>query len=220
MDFTLWDIVRNLILSARWTIALSLAAFAGGAIVGLAVLLARVGARSWLRRASGAYIALFQGTPLLMQLFLVFFGLPLLGFRIAPWSTAVLALTLSASAYLADIWRGGVEAIPWGQWDAAASLGLRPWPRMRLIVLPEALRLTRAPTVGFLVQLVKSTALASILGYEELLRTANAIDNATFQPFTVYGIVAAIYFALCFPLTRYARWLDRRDASPGLRAKA
>jgi polar amino acid transport system permease protein len=213
MDFTLWDILRNLLLAARWTILLTLVAFAGGSIAGLAVLLLRIARRPWIRQPAELYIAVFQGTPLLMQLFLVFFGLPLIGFRIEPWSAAVVSLTLCASAFLAEIWRGGVEAIPRGQWDAAASLGLRFVGQMRLIILPQALSLTRAPTVGFLVQLVKSTALTSIIGFDELLRASNAINNATFAPFTVYGIVALIYFCLCFPLTRYARTLERSTAT-------
>ena len=212
MDFTFWDILRNLLLAARWTVLLSIAAFVGGGIFGLGVLLMRVDKRKWLSRPAEYYIGLFQGTPLLMQLFLVFFGLPLLGFRIEAWSAAVLGLTLCASAYLAEIWRGGVEALPRGQWDAGASVGLHYIAQMRLIILPQAFRITLAPTVGFLVQLVKSTALASIIGFEELLKTANAINNATFEPFTVYGCVALIYFCLCFPLTRYAKTLEQKQA--------
>jgi polar amino acid transport system permease protein len=213
MDFTPWDILRNLLLAARWTVLLSLAAFLGGGIVGLAILIARIAKRRWIAQAGGAYLALFQGTPLLLQLFLVFFGLPLLGFRIEPWTAAVVGLTLCASAFLAEIWRGGVEAITQGQWDAAASLGLRYTAQLRLVILPQAFAFTRAPTVGFLVQLVKSTALTSIIGFGELLRTANAINNATFAPFTVYGFVALIFFAICFPLTRYARALELSEAS-------
>jgi polar amino acid transport system permease protein len=149
-----------------------------------------------------------------MQLFLVFFGLPLVGLRIEAWSAAVLGLTLCASAFLAEIWRGGVEAIPIGQWDAANSLGLRPLVQLRLIILPQAFAITRAPTVGFLVQLVKSTALTSIIGFNELMKASNAINNATFEPFTVYGLVALIYFAMCFPLTIYSK---RLEAKAGLR---
>ena len=149
---------------------------------------------------------------MLLQLFLVYFGLPRIGLRIDPWLTAVLGLTLCASAFLAEIWRGGVEALPRGQWEAGASLGLHYRQQLRLIILPQTLSMTRAPTVGFLVQLVKSTALTSIIGFEELLRTANAINNATFQPFTVYGFVALIFFVICFPLTRYAEMLEKRSA--------
>lgn len=212
VEFTLWDILRNLLLATRWTIMLSAVAFAGGAVVGLAILFLRISTRKWARLVAIGYISLFQGTPLLMQLFLVFFGLPMLGFRIEPWTAAALALTLFASAYLGEIWRGGVEALPQGQWDAGSSLGLHYIQELRLIILPQAFAITRAPIVGFLVQLIKSTALASIIGFEELMRTANAISNATFAPFTVYGLVALIYFALCFPLTRYARALERRAA--------
>jgi polar amino acid transport system permease protein len=212
VEFTFWDILRNLLLAARWTIMLSAVAFAGGAVVGIGILLLRISKRKWARRFSIGYISLFQGTPLLMQLFLVFFGLPMLGFRVEAWTAAALALTLCASAYLGEIWRGGVEALPRGQWDAGASLGLHYIQELRLVILPQAFAITRAPIVGFLVQLIKSTALASIIGFEELMRTANAISNATFAPFTVYGLVALIYFALCFPLTRYARALERRAA--------
>jgi len=212
MEFTLWDILRNLLLAARWTVILSVVAFLAGGVAGLAVLLLRISERAALRRPAELYIAAFQGTPLLMQLFLVFFGLPLLGFRIEAWSAAAVALTLCASAFLAEIWRGGVEAIPRGQWEGAASLGLHYVAQLRLVVLPQAFSITRAPTVGFLVQLVKSTALASIIGFEELMRTANAINNATFEPFTVYGFVALIYFCICYPLTCYARILERAGA--------
>ncbi|MCK3776813.1 amino acid ABC transporter permease [Ensifer sesbaniae] len=210
IEFTFWDILRNLIFATRWTVLLSIVAFVGGAAVGLAILAARIAERPWLRRFGSGYIALFQGTPLLMQLFLMFFGLPMLGFRIEPWTAAALGLTLYASAYLAEIWRGGVEALPRGQWDAGASLGLHRFQELRLVILPQAFAITRPAAVGFLVQLIKSTALTSIIGFEELLRTANAINNATFEPFTVYGLVAVIFFVLCYPLTQYARMLERK----------
>jgi polar amino acid transport system permease protein len=212
IEFTFWDIVRNLLLAARWTVILSAVAFIGGGLVGLAILLARISKRRWLQRASKYYIGLFQGTPLLMQLFLLFFGLPLLGLKIEAWTAAALGLTLCASAYLAEIWRGGVAAVPPGQWDAGSSLGLHYIALLRLIILPQAFAITRAPTVGFLVQLIKSTALTSIIGFEELVRTSNAINNATFEPLKVYGTVSLIYFILCFPLTRYAKALELRAA--------
>jgi polar amino acid transport system permease protein len=207
-DFSDGQIFANLLLAARWTIGLTLVAFTGGGVVGLAILIARIDDRPWLKRSAKAYIGLFQSTPLLMQLFLVFFGLPLIGLRIEPWMAATLGLTFYASAYLAEIWRGGVEALPRGQWEAAAALELSSVARLGLIILPQALRMTLPPAVGFLVQLVKATALTSIIGFSELMKTANAINNATFEPFMVYGIVAMIYFALCFPLTTYARRLE------------
>jgi polar amino acid transport system permease protein len=212
MEFTLWDIARNLLLATRWTILLWAVGLVCGGTVGLGLAALRISPRRGLREAARLYIELFQGTPLLMQLFMVFFGLPLLGLDVAPWVAAGLGLTLSASAYLGEIWRGAIEAIPAGQWDAAAALGLRRLARMRRVIGPQALRIAIPPTVGYSVQLVKATALTSIIGFGELLRTANAINNATFAPFTVYGFVALIYFALCFPLTRFARRLERRMA--------
>ena len=213
MEFTLWDLVRNLLLAARWTLLLSAIAFAGGGILGLALLVLRVSRSAASREAVKLYIELFQGTPLLMQLFLVFFGLPLLGVDVSPWLAATVSLSLYASAYLVEIWRGCVESVPQGQWDASASLGMRYLTQLRLVILPQALRLAVPPTVGFLVQLVKSTALASIIGYSELTKTAQILTNATFQPFIIYTLVALIYFAMCYPLTAAARALERRLAA-------
>jgi len=213
IEFTLWDLVRNLLLAARWTLLLSAIAFAGGGIFGLTLLVLRVSRSAAAREAVKLYIELFQGTPLLMQLFLVFFGLPLLGIEVSPWLAATVSLALYASAYLVEIWRGCVDAVPLGQWDASASLGMRYLAQLRLVILPQALRLAVPPTVGFLVQLVKSTALASIIGYSELTKTAQILTNATFRPFVIYALVALIYFALCYPLTAAARLLERRLAA-------
>jgi len=213
MEFTLWDLIRNLLLAARWMLLLSAIAFAGGGLGGLFLLVLRVSRSASARSAVKLYIEAFQGTPLLMQLFLVFFGLPLLGFDVSAWLAATVALSLYASAYLVEIWRGCVDAVPRGQWDASASLGMHYLTQLRLVILPQALRMAVPPTVGFLVQLVKSTALASIIGYNELTRTGQIMTNATFRPFAIYALVALIYFAMCYPLTSYARSLERRLGS-------
>ncbi|MFJ5383038.1 amino acid ABC transporter permease [Cupriavidus sp. CER94] len=210
IEFSLWDIVRNLLLAARWTVLLSLVAFVGGGIVGLLVLLLRTGKRPWARRLTQGYIELFQGTPLLMQLFLAFFGLALFGIEVPAWLAAGLALTLWTSAFLAEIWRGCVEAIPRGQWEASGSLAMSYVQQMRHVILPQALRIAVAPTVGFGVQVIKGTALASIIGFTELSKAGTMIVNATFQPFTVYAAVALMYFALCWPLSQYSKMLERK----------
>ena len=211
IDFTLWDLVRNLLLAARWTLLLSAIAFIGGGFCGLALLALRVGRSTGARRAVMLYIEAFQSTPLLMQLFLVFFGLPLLGIDVSPWLAATVSLTLYASAYLTEIWRGCVDAIPRGQWDGSASLGLRYLAQLRLVILPQALRMAVPPTVGFLVQLLKSTALTSVVGYHELTKTGQILTNATFEPFTIYGLVALIYFALSLPVARLVHVIERRQ---------
>lgn len=209
-EFAIWDIVRNLLLAARWTVLLSLLAFVCGGVVGILVLLMRTSARRGLRTAATCYIEVFQGTPLLMQLFLLFFGLSLFGLSISPWLAAGLALTLFTSAYLAEIWRGCVEAIPRGQWEASSSLALGYVGQMRHVILPQALKIAVAPTVGFSVQVVKGTAVTSIIGFVELTKAGGMISNATFAPFTVYGLVGLMYFCLCFPLSMYARKLERK----------
>jgi polar amino acid transport system permease protein len=209
-DFTFWDILRNLLLAARWTIALSLIAFVGGGIVGLFVLFLRTSRFRALRVATTLYIELFQGTPLLMQLFLCFFGVSLLGIEVSPWTAASIALTLFASAYLAEIWRGCVEAISRGQWEASASLALNYIEQMRYVILPQAVRIAIPPTVGFSIQVVKGTALASIIGFVEVTKAGTMLNNATFQPFLVFSLSALIYFSLCYPLSLYSRRLERR----------
>jgi polar amino acid transport system permease protein len=210
IQFTLWDILRNLLLAARWTVALSLIAFVGGGIVGLGATLLRVSKSPFARVAVRVYIEVIQGTPLLMQLFLSFFGLALLGYDVSPLAAASLSLTLYTSAFLAEIWRGCVEAIPKGQWEASSSIGLTYLEQLRYVILPQALVIAVPPTVGFAVQVVKGTALASIIGFIELTKAGTIINNATFRPFLVYGMVAAIYFCLCFPLSIYAKTLERR----------
>jgi polar amino acid transport system permease protein len=209
-DFTTWDIVRNLLLAARWTVALSLLAFVGGGLAGALVLMLRSSKQRVLRLFAAGYIEVFQSTPLLMQLFLLFFGLSLAGVELSPWSAAAIALTLFTSAYLAEIWRGCVDAVPRGQWEASSSLALGYVAQMRHVILPQALRLAIAPTVGFSVQVVKATAVTSIIGFVELSKAAGMISNASFAPFTVYGLAALMYFCICYPLSLYAKTLERK----------
>jgi polar amino acid transport system permease protein len=209
-DFSFWVIFSNLLLATRWTVLLSLVAFVCGGIVGLALLFARVSKIRWLEAATRYYIEFFQGTPLLMQLFLFFFGVALLGVEVSPWLAALLALTFWTSAFLTEIWRGCVEALPKGQWEAGESLALSYVEQMRYIILPQALRIAIPPTVGFSVQVIKGTALASIIGFVDLTKAGTMLNNATFRPFLVYSLVALIYFALCFPLSWYAHRLERQ----------
>jgi polar amino acid transport system permease protein len=210
VDFSMWDIVRNLLLAARWTVALSAIAFIGGGLVGLALLVARIARWPGAQRGVGLYVQLFQGTPLLMQLFLAYFGLALMGLEVSAWFAAGLALTLYTSAFLTEIWRGCVDAVPKGQWEASASLALSLREQLRWVIGPQALRIAVPPTVGFLVQVIKGTALASVIGFIELTKAGTMITNATFQPFTVYACVALLYFMLCWPISAWSRRLERK----------
>ena len=210
VEFTLWDILRNLLLAVRWTVVLSLIAFVGGGLVGLALLIARLSKRPALEAFVAAYVQLFQGTPLLMQLFLAYFGIALFGVNVSAWVAATVALTLYTSAYLTEIWRGCVAAVPKGQWEAGQSLSLNFFEQLRYVILPQALKVAVPPTVGFLVQVIKGTALASVIGFVELTKAGTMISNATFQPFVVYSCVALMYFALCYPISAWSRLLERK----------
>ena len=196
--------------AARWTLALSLIAFIGGATLGLVIALARTSESKTARLLSTGFIQVFQGTPLLLQLFLIFFGAPVLGFDINPWVAAGVALVLNSSAFLGQIWRGCVEAIPRGQREAADALSLSYRDRMRDVILPQAVRIAVAPTVGYMVQIIKGTSLAAIIGFTEVTRAGQIINNATFQPLIVFSTVAAIYFVLCWPLSLLAAGIERR----------
>ncbi|WEM44547.1 amino acid ABC transporter permease (plasmid) [Photobacterium sp. DA100] len=210
VEFTDWDIFRNLALAARWTVLLSIIAFIGGGMVAGIMLMLRMTKNVLLVGLVRVYTEVFQGTPLLMQLFLAFFGLSLLGIDLGAWTAASLALTLFTSAYLCEIWRGCIDSLPKGQWEASRTLGLNYFQTMRYVIVPQSIRVATAPTVGFSVQVVKNTALASIIGFVELTKAGTMLNNATFEPFKVFALVALFYFAICYPLTRYSKYLERK----------
>lgn len=202
-----------LLAGLEWTLLLSAIALVCGGVVGLAVALARASGVTWLARAMAGYIALFQGTPLLMQLFVAYYGLGLLGLKLPAWAAVAVGFTLNASAFLGDIWRGAIQAVPHGQVEAGRALGLHYGARMRHIVLPQALRIAQPATVGYLVQLIKGTSLAAIVGFIELARAGQIIANQTHAPLVVYAAVGALYFVLCWPLSLYSARLEARHAA-------
>jgi polar amino acid transport system permease protein len=200
-----------LLAALRWTVALTLVAFIGGGIGGFIVALMRVSRVRAVRLIASLYVGLLQGTPLLMQLFLAFYGLAVLtGLRLDAWPAVALAFTLYAAAFLGDIWRGTIEAIPLTQWEAGTALALPRWQVLRHIILPQAARIAIPPTVGFLVQLIKNTSVAAIVGFVELTRAGQLMVNVTFQPMIVYPLVAALYFAVCWPISFAAGRLEAR----------
>ena len=198
-----------LLAAMRWTLGLSLVAFVGGGVVGLVVALLRVAPVRPLRWLAAGYIQLFQSTPLLMLLFLVFFGLALFGLSQNEFVSVTVALTVYASSYFGEIWRGSIQAVPQSQWQGSAALGFSYLEQMRHVVLPQSVRIATPPTVGFMVQLVKNTSLASIIGFHELTHAAQYVNNLTLKPILVYGVVGAMYFAVCFPLYLLSRRLER-----------
>jgi len=203
------DIVY-LIEAACWTLLLALTATVGGGLLGIVVAVLRVIPFRPLNWLAIAWINLIQGTPLLGQLFVFFFGLPLIGLSVDAWTAAALSLSIYASAFFGEIWRGSLQSVSQRQWEAGAALGLTYVQRLGHVVLPQAIRISVAPTVGFLVQLVKNTSLTALIGFVELTRASQIISGATFAPLPVYLTAAAIYFVICFSLSQLARMLERR----------
>lgn len=208
-DLTIADI-WHIIAAARWTIELAAVSMVGGSIIGLVIALMRTSRNRWLWMPALAFIRSNQGIPLLVQLFIVFFGAEVLGFGITAFTAATIALSFNAGAFLGDIWRGAIQAVPKGQWEAARALRIGMIDTLRYIVLIQALRIAIPPTVGYLVHHIKSTSLAAIIGYVELARTAHLTNATTFSPLLIFGCVALVYFAICCPLSLLSRNLEAR----------
>jgi polar amino acid transport system permease protein len=202
--------VLFLVAAVRWTVLLTLAAFVGGALIGLLIAVMRVSNVLVLQAIAVCFIQIVQGTPLLVLLFVFFFGLPIFGLPVLPWIAATAAFSIYAGAFLGEIWRGALQSIPRTQWEAGGSLGLGFAEQLRWIIIPQAVRIAIPPTVGFLVQLIKNTSLAATIGFVELTREGQMTTAATFQPFTVYITVAFFYFLMCFPLSQWSRTLERK----------
>ena len=203
--------VLFLLQGALWTIALSVLAFIGGGIAGFLIALARVSSQRWVKAVAGVYVTVVQGTPLLVVMFLAYFGLTIIGFGQLPAILAAgLSMTVYASAFLGEIWKGCIESVPKAQWEAAECLGLSRVERMVKVILPQAMRIATPPTVGFMVQIVKNTSLASVVGFVELAQASKLINNSIFQPFVAFGFAAILYFLLCYPLSMWSQSLERK----------
>lgn len=199
-----------LLQATLWTVVLTVLAFGLGSLAGFVVMLARTARTRWIRAASMIYVDIIQGTPLLIVLFLIYFGLAVVGIELPALMAAAISLMIYCSAFLGEIWRGCVQSVPRTQSEAAECLGLTRWQTLTDVILPQAMRIATPPTVGFLVQVLKNTSLASVVGFVELTRASQVINNSLFQPFLVFGIAGALYFALCYPLSRLSRALERK----------
>lgn len=207
-----WTHVAFMLGGLLSTIGLAAVALVGGSLAGSILALLRVARQPVVRSLARIYIFIVQGTPLLVTLFIAYFGTRYLGLDVPPIVAIAVAFSLYAAAFLGDIWRGAIESVPKGQREGAHALGLSAGDAMRFIVVPQAVRIATPPSVGFFVQLIKNTSLASVVGIVELTRTSQIVSNATFKPLDVYMTAALFYFAVCFPLTLLSRYLERRLA--------
>ena len=198
------------------TIALALISFAVGLSIGLLIAVSRLLGGRDTNAVLGAAVDLIRGTPLLVQLLAWYLGTSVLGFGLSPFIAALIGLSVNASAFISEILRGGIHAVPRGQREAALAVGLTVHFSILRIELPQALPAIVPALIGFFIGLVKDTSLAYILGLYELTRTAKLIADREFRPLEIYLVIALIYFMLCFPLSRVARLVDRRLQRSGL----
>ena len=197
------------------TVLLCVAGLGLGLVIALFVGLARASGFRWLSWPAAFYIEVIRDSPLLMQLYLVFFALPLMGLQVPIFVAGVATLMVNASAFMAEIVRAGIQAIGKDQWDAARALGMGYLPCMRHIVMPQAARVMIPPGVGLLIGLIKDSSVVSVISYIELTRVGQILTEKTFLSFQVFGIVAALYFVLCYPLSRLAVSAERRLKAGG-----
>ncbi|MGF9567851.1 amino acid ABC transporter permease [Neorhizobium sp. JUb45] len=207
-----------IVYALQWTITLTAIAFVGGGVVGICLALLRISSRRLLRVITSGYMQFVQGLPLLILMFVCYYAPSLFGLEVSAIAAAAIALTINSSAFLGAIWESALRAIPKAQWESADALAMTPYKTLRFVIAPQAIRLALPSTVGFLVQVIKQTSIASIIGFVEITRAGQLVSNATFEPLKTFLAVAALYFALCFPLTQISLWLERRAARRGSRA--
>ncbi|WP_026372547.1 amino acid ABC transporter permease [Agrococcus lahaulensis] len=195
------------------TIPLTLASFSLGLVIAIGMALARISGIAWLSGLARAYISIIRGTPMLVQLFVIFYGMPQIGITLDPWPSAIIALSLNVGGYAAEIIRAAILSIPRGQWEAAAMIGMSRGQALGRIVLPQAARVSVPPLSNTFISLVKDTSLASVILVTELLRVAQRIAAPSGEFLTIYLVAAAVYWVICLVLAagqdRLERKLDR-----------
>ncbi|BDA87166.1 amino acid ABC transporter permease (plasmid) [Aureimonas sp. SA4125] len=204
------DQILYIFQGAIWTIVLSLLGFVGGTVLGLPLAMARAARKRWISRTASLYVQLVQGIPLPVLMFVVYFGMSIYGYNVSALVAAGMAMTLYSSAFLGEIWKGCLQSVPTTQWEAGECLALTSYQRFVFVILPQALRIAVPPTVGFMVQIVKNTSYSVVIGFIDLTYSAKVINNSTFNPFVVFTLAALIYFAICFPMSVFARRFERR----------
>lgn len=179
-------------------------------MIGLALALARIARLVWIRVPAALFVELIRGSPLLPQLFYIYYVFPLLGMRLTPIGAGLLGLGINYGAYLSEVFRAGIAAVHKGQWEAAGALGLSRGRTMRLVVLPQAVRIVIPPVGNYFVSLFKDTALVSTISIAELMFTGQLIASDTFKYMRIYSVVFVIYVLISTPASLGVRWLEKR----------
>lgn len=213
---TLLDLINNfpfLLLGAWETLKLTAFSVGIGLILGTFIGMGRLSKLKVVNYPCTAYVEFLRGTPLLVQISIVYFGLPQLGIQLAPYPAAITALGLNSGAYIAEIVRAGIQSIPKGQYEAARSLGLNHWQTMRYVILPQAFKNILPALGNEFITLTKDSSLASVIGVAELMRAGQFVISRTFQTFSIYMGIALIYFIMTFVISRLVRYIERRMAT-------
>jgi len=212
LDFSIIPgIMPALLLGARLTVELATIAVAIGLVIGSFVGIGRVSANRIIRLVTGVYVDFIRGTPLLVQLFLVYFGLPsILGRPIPPFVAAITAMGINSGAYVAEIVRAGIQSVDRGQTEAGRSIGLTYSQTMRYIIFPQAFRRIIPPLGNEFIAMLKDSSLVSVIALEELLRKGQVVITRAFRPFEVYMVVALIYLVMTLAISRLVAWSEKR----------
>jgi cystine transport system permease protein len=192
------------------TIPLALASFAIGLVLALVVALMRLSKNRVVSNVARFYISVIRGTPLLVQLFVIFYGLPSIGLVIDPWPSAIVAFSLNVGGYAAEVIRAAILSVPKGQWEAAYTIGMSPATTLRRVILPQAARVSVPPLSNTFISLVKDTSLASLILVTELFRVSQEIASATFEFMLIYLEAALIYWLFCLVLSGGQSVLEKR----------
>lgn len=203
------DSLSTLLAGLGLTVTLTIIVIILSLILGIFVALARMAKWTPLRLVTGAYVEVIRSTPLLLQLIYIYFVLPYIGIKLDPFLAGVVGLTANYAAYMSEVYRSGIQAIPRGQLDAAAALGMRSSLTMRRIVLPQAIRIVIPVLGNYFVSLFKDTSLTSALTIQELLFSGQIIAARTYNYFTIYTMVFVLYFIVGYPASQFVRYLER-----------
>jgi polar amino acid transport system permease protein len=218
LDFSIvWASLPDLLQGAAYTVAYSLAAVAIGFVIGTAICAMRLGRSGSGRRVAAVYVSFFRGVPLIVQLLVAYYCLPLIGIDVSSIAAAVATLSLCTAAYLAEILRGGFLGIPNGQIEAARMLGFSRWHILRHIEVPQAVRLTLPALVNETTMMIKASSLVSVVGVLELTRTAQNIATSSFQPLELYAAAGAIYLLCIGVVTALGSVVERRFEAEAIR---
>ncbi len=202
--------VPLLLKGALYTIELSIGGMMIGLLLGFGLAFMRLSSLPWIRRIAGAYISFIRGTPLLVQLFVIYYGLTEFGIRLDPIPSALIGFSLNIGGYTAEILRAAIASIDRGQWEAASSIGMSGFQAMRRVILPQAARIALPPLGNSFISLVKDTSLAATIQVPELFRQAQLITARTYEIFTMYIAAALIYWLLSSVLAWSQQRLEQR----------